>query len=626
MKINYLENKELEKALKEYLDIIRELVVFSREKISIKDALNRFTAAPVYAAVSSPDYYASAMDGAALKSSKTYGASESNPIELKEGSDYFIVDTGDPVPDGCDAVLMIEDLVRIDDNTIRIFKSVFPFENIRQIGEDICCGEMIVPSYTLLTPSAVGALISGGISEIEVIKRPVVSIIPTGDEIVSPEDKVLTKGKIREFNSNVFSGYLNNWGAVSCVYPVIPDNFELLEKAVSDAVSKSDIILVNAGSSAGRDDYTASVISKLGTVITHGISIKPGKPVILGKIAGKPVIGIPGYPVSGIIIMREIVRSVVELWGRVYTEDGGVVSAKLSGRIVSSLKYKEFVRVRVGVVNNEVIAVPLRSGAGVISSYLKADGILEIDKNAEGVEGSTIQRIELLRPYSDIENTILINGSHDPMLDEIDDIIRIKGGGRLSSSHTGSMGGIYAVKKGESHIAGVHLIDTVSGIYNKTYFDKFLSPDDFVLVKGFKRIQGVIAAKGNPLNIKGIDDLALGNLRFVNRQRGSGTRILFDYLLSLKGIKSSTINGYQREEFTHLASAVQIASGGADACMGIFAAAEIYDLDFIPICEEEYDFIVRKDFMDSDKWLLFEAVLKSDEFKKRVTQAGGYII
>jgi len=624
MGFSYLDNKELEHVLNEYLSFISEKINKSDEEIAAYNSLNRITSEAVYAGISSPHYLASAMDGIAANAKKTFGATETTPALLKENEDFERIDTGDPLPDRFDTVIMIEDVIELQNGTIKLINAGFPWQNIRQIGEDICQGEMIIPSNIKIEPAAIGALLAGGVSKIRVWKKPVVGIIPTGDEIIKPTLNP-EKGKIIEFNSSVFSSMLFNWGADFKVYDIVPDKYELIKNAALNAVSECDIVLINAGSSAGRDDYTSHVIKELGEVLFHGISIKPGKPAILGMIENKPVIGIPGYPVSGIIIMEQIVKKILELYSSSLFAPRPQVKAALSRKIVSSLKYKEFIRVKLGDVSGNIIATPLTSGAGVITSFVKADGLITIPQNTEGYESGTIVDVELLKNFGDIKNTVVITGSHDPLIDEISDILRRNYTGYfVASSHVGSMAGLMAVKKNEAHIAGIHLLDENTGEYNISYIKKYLNPDEIVLVKGVKRTQGLIVAKNNPLNIAKINDLDNNNIRFVNRQKGSGTRILLDYLLNKENINPDNIYGYTREEYTHLSVAVQISQGSADAGLGVYSAAKIYGLGFIPVCEEDYDFILHKKNMDSDLIQRFLSILKSEEFKQRLMKTGGY--
>jgi putative molybdopterin biosynthesis protein len=621
---NYLNNIELEIALETFLS--ENLHKLDIEEIDTSDSYGRITAEAIYAKISSPHYNACAMDGISVKSSSTFGATESDPIILKENTDYKRVDTGDSLPRGYDAVVMIEDCIAIEENKIKLISAATPWQHVRQIGEDVCANEMLVPSYTKMEPATIGAFLAGGVLEFKALKLPVVGIIPTGDEIVSPCNSP-KDGEIIEFNSSVFSAMLSSWGVKSIKYPISKDNLENIKSAITKALKECDIVIVNAGSSAGRDDYTASAIAQVGKLILHGIAIKPGKPTILGIADGKAVIGVPGYPVSGIIVMENIVRPILEHLLYIDLSNKKTTTAILSRKIIASLKYKEFVRVRLGMVEDKLIATPLNRGAGVVTSFVKADGILEIPLNCEGIEAGQEVNISLIKSEQAIKNTLVITGSHDPLLDVVaDEFARQYKGYSVASSNVGSLGGIMAVKRKECHLAGTHLLDVNTGEYNLTYINKYLANDDVAIIKCVKRLQGLIIPKNNPKNIKNLDILKDETIRFANRQNGSGTRILFDYLLNQNNISSNQINGYVREEFTHLAITALVASGDIDVGMGVFSAAKIYDLDFVPLYEEEYDFIVPKKFLELDIMKKFVNVLKSQEFSYALNNLGGYIL
>ncbi len=624
MAFTYLDNKDLDFVLSSYLARVSETLQKIEDEVEAVNSCGRVTSQAVYAAISSPHYLASAMDGIATSAKKTFGATETTPVILKENDDFERIDTGDPVPDRFDSVIMIEDVIELQNGTIRLLNAAFPWQHIRQVGEDICQGEMIIPSNTKIEPATVGAMLAGGVSRIKVWKKPVVGIIPTGDEIIRPTHNP-EKGKIIEFNSSVFSSMLEGWGADFRVYDIVPDRYDLIKSTAQLAVSECDMVLINAGSSAGRDDYTSQVIRDLGEVLFHGISIKPGKPAILGTVNGKPVVGIPGYPVSGIIVMEQIVKKVLELYLSNSFAERPRINALLSRRIVSSLKYREFIRVKLGDVEGNIIATPLTSGSGVITSFVRADGLLTVPQNTEGYESGSAVEVELLKSIDDIRKTIVVTGSHDPLIDEISDMLRRTGSGHfIASSHVGSMAGLMAIKRNEAHIAGIHLLDEVSGDYNIPYIKKYLNSSEIVLVKGVRRTQGLIVAKNNPLNITKISDLTGDNVRFVNRQKGSGTRILLDYLLNREKISPDDIYGYTREEYTHLSVAVQITQGSGDAGLGVYSAAKIYGLDFVPVCEEDYDFILLKKNLDSSPAKKLIAILQSGEFKERLSAMGGY--
>ena len=624
MKHSYLNNTEINEAKKKYFDAVASSGFSCKtENINTVCAHGRILSEAVYAKICSPHYNASAMDGIAVKAEDTYGASEINPVVLNTKK-YTVVDTGDPIPDSTDAVVMVEDVTEDENGNGKLISAVHPWQNVRQVGEDMCMGDMIAPTGTVVSPALCGAFLAGGVTSVNVKKIPVIGIIPTGDEIVMPKESP-EKGEIIEFNSTIFLSMLKEWNADSIVYEIVKDKKDLLCKAISKAVSECDAVLVLAGSSAGRDDYTSTIISQLGEVIIHGIAAKPGKPAVLGIVDKTPVVGLPGYPVSAIVVMEEFVKELVNLYYGRCNQAEKTLSAILSKRIVSSLKYKEYVRVSLGKTGDKIFAVPLPRGAGVITSFTKASGIIEVPQNCEGIDAGATVTVRLLNDESKIEKSLVVTGSHDPIIDEIADIIRKKGYDfNIISSHVGSMGALNAVKNGYAHLGAIHLLDGESGEYNKTYAEQYFPDGGAVLVKGIGRTQGIMVKKGNPCNIRSFCDIK--NCTYVNRQRGAGTRVLFDYLLKKYDIGADEIKGYRNEEFTHTAVAALIAAGNADAGMGIYSAARMYDLDFIPICNEEYDFIVGAEHKDNPMVKAFFEMLKSDEFKNRLNKMGGYSV
>ena len=626
MGFEYLTNIPLAKAREDYLNLLKSYGFGPKtEVIPVWDACGRVTAHAVYAHICAPHYAASAMDGVGVNAKDTFGATETTPITLNPGQ-FIVLDTGDPIPDDKDAVIMVEDVVKNEDGTITIHDAAAPWQHIRQIGEDICAGEMILPSHVAVSPSAIGAMIAGGVLEIEVIRKPLVGIIPTGDEIIPPCTNP-KPGDILEINGSIFSAMVRQWGAEAKVYPIVPDRFDAIKETVSLAAEECDLVILNAGSSAGRDDYSTRVIRELGVVLYHGIAMKPGKPAILGCQGAKPILGVPGYPVSGIIVIEQLLKPLVDHWLKAPAQQNQYAKAILTRPVVSGLKYEEFVRVRMGYVGDKLMASPLNRGSGVVSSFMKADGILEVPQGLEGFEAGAEVNVRLLSPMEKLKNTVVVIGSHDPLLDELGDMLHVENGDvYMSSSHVGSMGGIMAVRKGEAHAAGCHLLDTANGTYNLAYMKKYFPKGGVHLVRCVGRQQGLMVAKGNPLNLQKFSDIAGEGVRYVNRQKGSGTRILTDYLCKQNNLNVDEIYGYDREELTHTSVAVQIVSGSADVGMGIYSAAKLYDLDFIPICIEEYDLIIPDHAWDTPQVQRMIAILKSEEFKNKILALGGYTV
>lgn len=626
MGFEYLTNVPLEEAREDYLTkLIAGGFADAHERVPVQEAAGRITAHAVYAVICAPHYAASAMDGVAVHAKDTFGATETTPVRLTP-EQFIVVDTGDPVPEGCDAVIMIEDIVQNEDDTITIYAAAAPWQHIRQIGEDICAGEMILASHMKVTPAAIGAMIAGGVLEIDVIRRPRVGIIPTGDEIVSPcaDPK---PGDILEFNSSIFSAMVREWGAEPQTYPIVPDKFDAIRDMVAKAVAECDLVILNAGSSAGREDYSVSVIRELGEVVHHGIAIKPGKPAILGICGSVPVLGVPGYPVSGIIVIEELLRPLLDTWFCQSSQSPAMVTATLTRPVVSGLKYEEFVRVRMGYVGNKLTASPLSRGAGVVSSFMKADGIMVVPQGTEGFEAGDEVQVRLLSDLEKLKNTLVVIGSHDPLLDEVADMMHLADADvYMSSTHVGSMGGIMAIRRGEAHAGGCHLLDTETGQYNLSFLKKYFPNGGVKLVRCVGRQQGLMLAKGNPLNIRDFADIAKEGVRYVNRQKGSGTRVLMDYLCTQYHVNADDIYGYEREELTHTSVAAQIANGSADAGMGIYSAAQLYDLDFLPICIEEYDLIIPDHAWETPVVQQLIATLQSDAFKEKMLAMGGYTV
>lgn len=617
----YLDTKSVEEAAELYLNALRPVITIQYETIPVTESLNRVTRHATYAKYSSPLFNASAMDGIAVISERTVAATEVAPVTLKEKEDYIVVDTGDPIRPPYDAVIMAEDLVETKDG-VQITASAAPWQHVRPIGEDIVAGEMILPSRHKIRPIDVGVLLSAGITRIEVVKRPRAAIFPTGTEIIEPEDTP-REGSIIESNSRMFENMVIEAGGEARRFPPIIDDYEQIRDNIAKAVSEYDMVIVNAGSSAGTEDYTVHVLRELGEVIVHGVAIKPGKPVILAVVEGKPVIGLPGYPVSAYIGFENFVLPVLAMMGQTALKKNEVVTASVSKRLVSSLRHKEYVRVKVGKVGDKMVAAPLARGAGAAMSLVRADGFCVIEQNSEGVEAGEPVQVELYRDKAEVENTVVIIGSHDLILDVAADMMpNLHPGMFVSSTHVGSMGGLMALKRKEAHLAPIHLLDEETGEYNLSYIRRLFGSGKIALIKGVGRTQGILVKKGNPLGIKGIEDLP--GCRYVNRQRGAGTRVLFDYKLKQLGIAPEQINGYEREAATHMAVAAAVGSDGADAGMGILSAAKAMDLDFIPVGPEEYDFAVPLEYLELPHIKAFIEILKMDEFHKRLDELGGY--
>ncbi len=591
------------------------------EELKVTQSLGRVTYNCVYAAISSPYFNSAAMDGIAVKAEDTYNASEVKPVILAEGRDFDYINTGNILKNPYNSVIMIEDVIDIGKGEIKIIGPAHPWQHIRLVGEDIAAGEMIIPSNHIIRPVDLGAIISAGIDKVRVCRKPRVGIIPTGSELVDSLS-LLGEGKIIESNSRVFEGLVKQYGGISERYDPVRDEIDDLRKAFIMGVKENDILIINAGSSAGARDFTADVIRELGEVVIHGLALKPGKPTILGIIDKKPVIGIPGYPVSSFLVFESLVKPIILKYSRLEreksAENNKTIRAVLSRRIVSSFKHQEFVRATVGYIKGRYVATPLMRGAGAAMSLVRADGIFEVPRNSEGLEAGEELDVRLYKPEELLKKTLLSIGSHDMIMDEISDMMD------LASAHTGSMGGITAMKRNECHIAPIHLLDEHTGRYNISYIERHFPGKNMVLIKGLKRLQGFMVQKGNPAGIRGFDSLVKDGVTYVNRQKGSGTRILLDYNLRKIKLDPGKISGYEKEMTTHMAVAAAVAGGTAVTGLGVLSAARGTGLDFIPVGYEEYDFLTTLEFMEDERVKVFIDVIRSEEFNKRVNRLGGY--
>jgi putative molybdopterin biosynthesis protein len=625
----YLQMKTLKEARAVLFEAFPTAGVLLSEAVSVPDAVGRVLSEPVFAEISSPNFHSSAMDGIAVKAENTFGASETKAKELVIGEDAFFINTGHVMPENTDAVIMIEYVNVLGENHVEIEAPAFPWQNVRKMGEDIVATEMLFPQNHVVTPYCIGALLSGGIFNVAARKKPKVFIIPTGSELVDWRETVLEDldpGQILETNSFVLGKLIESYGGDFVRNEIVADDHDQIKDAVDNALRRDfDMVLVVGGSSAGSEDYARSVISALGKVLVHGVTIMPGKPILIGSVNGKPAYGIPGYPVSAIIAFEQFVGPLISRMLGTPEPARSTVEVEPTRKIASKLGVEEFVRVKLGAVGNKIVATSLPRGAGCITTITEADGIIRIPNHVEGLNMNEPVTAEVLRPLSAVSNTIVVVGSHDNTLDILADHIRaVHSNLILSSSHVGSMGGLMAIKKGVCHLAGSHLLDTEDGTYNISYIKRLLPDIQVRLVNLVFRDQGLIVLPKNPKAIKGIEDLEREDITFLNRQGGSGTRILLDYRLQQLGINPAEVNGYEDEEFTHMSVAVGVLSGTADVGLGIYAAAKALKLDFIPVVTEQYDLVIPEAYFESQNIRILLETINSAEFKKRVESLGGY--
>jgi len=642
-----------------------------------ENALGRVTAEPIWAEISSPHYHASAMDGFALRAQDTNGAQPSSPLVLSkvegdalsgeagskgQSSAFEYLDTGDPLPEWANAVIPIENVESLDESggitsairqpsSIRIRAAVAPWSHVRPLGEDIVATQLVLPAGHTLRPADLGAIAASGHQSMRVARKPKVAILPTGSELV-PIGSKLKSGDILEYNSLVMAAQIKSMGGEPTRYPITKDNFDLLCEQVQEAAQTHDLVLLNAGSSAGAEDFSSKVVEKLGTLLVHGVAVRPGHPVILGMIQkdegermkdeetfdlrlSTPIIGVPGYPVSAALTVDIFVESIIAKWlGRPALELPTEM-ATLTRKLVSPAGDDDYVRVAVGKVGGRLLAAPLSRGAGVITSLVQADGLALLPSGVQGLDAGEQVKVHMYRSKAEIEKTIFCIGSHDMTLDLLAQFLA-EYDRRFASANVGSQGGLVALRRGEAHLAGSHLLDPKDGSYNVAYIRQYMPNVPVKVIALVGRDQGLIVKKGNPKGVKSLGDLnsverslkreVRQEVQFVNRQRGAGTRVLLDYHLNLMGISSDSILGYTQEEYTHLGVATAVASGRADCGLGISAAAQALDLDFIPLFQERYDLVIPKEHAESDLLAPLFDLIAGSAFRNSISKLTGYDI
>lgn len=623
----YRNLKPLDEAREIFLSRFRDLGM-EPETIPVRRALGRMSVHAVKAARSVPAYHAAAVDGVAVQASSTFSAFPETPVLLTAGTDSIPVNTGHPLPEGTDAVVMIEK-AELTDAGWEIREAVYPWQHVRKMGEDIVKGEIILPAHHRVRAFDQGALMAAGVLEIAVSRRPRVLIIPTGSEVVPPEEVTdpIRPGLILEVNGQVLRSMAEECGAECTLARPVPDQPEKIRTSVLSGIGEGyDVLLIIAGSSAGSEDHTPAVLREAGELLVHGVTVMPGKPTLLAAVENRPVVGIPGYPVSAAVSFREFVSPLLWRIQGLEPPERREVEVAIGRKLPSRPGLEEHVRVILGRIGERIVAIPLTGGAGMLTSLVRADGILRIPPETSGYSEGEKARVELLSSPGELENRLLTLGSHDLTIDLLASALKERSEGRItvSSSNVGSMGGLAAVEKGIAHFAGSHLLDTETGDYNRSYLGRFIKSTPVTLVTLVHRWQGLMLPKGNPKGIRGTADLTREDIRIINRQAGSGTRILLDYELGRGGIDPAAVRGYADEEYTHMSVAMAVTSGRADAGMGILAAARALDLDFIPVTRERYDLVIPTPLLEDARIALMLDIIRSPEFQRQVLALGGY--
>ena len=625
----YLDMQSLSDARANWQQAFDWTALVGDETVVTAEAMGRVTAEAVFARLSSPSYLGAAMDGIAVRAERTFGASDEQPLRLRLGFDAHFINTGGAVPHGSDSVIMIEQVHQVDDATVELRSPAFPWQHVRRVGEDVVAGEMVLARHHRLRATDLAALLNAGVFELTVLSRPRVAVIPTGSELVQWQDARDTPpepGAIIESNSVLLCALAVDAGALPTTLPLQPDHHGAIRAAMVEALdSDAHMVVLNAGASAGTRDHTVHVLAELGEVLTHGVAVMPGKPTILGRAAGKPVVGTPGFPVSAWVAFDQFIAPALAWMQGQLPARRPTAEVQPGRHLPSKLGREEFLRVHLGRVGDRVVATPLKRGAGLVTSMVRADGIIRVPADSEGIEQGAPQQAELLWPASGLDDTLVLTGSHDVTLDLLADRMKaVAPWIRVSSSAIGSVAGLVALAEGQGHLGGCHLLDPASGEYNVAWLQRYLGTLPARLLTLAWREQGLMVPRGNPKNIDGLSSLTQSDVVFVNRQAGSGTRLLLDHHLQQAGIDPSEITGYEVDEYTHTGVAVEVRAGNPDTGLGILAAANALDLDFVPVARERYDLCVPERFWDDRRVVLLRQVLADPAFRADVEALGGY--
>ncbi len=610
------------------------------EEVSLLESLGRVLAEDVRAPIDYPPFDRSEVDGYAVRSVDTFGADELNPVKLElvgsvsvgeepraEVSQHQAVEiaTGAPMPRGADAVVM-EEFCRKVGNYVEVRRSVAPRENVAIAGSDVAIGELVIPRGTRIGFAEIGVLAALGMDRVKVFTKPRIAVFSTGDELVEPGKPLGSVGRIYDSNRFAIAAFLKELGAEVALGGILSDNVDDVEEAVSRALELNDMVVLSGGTSAGLSDVVYKALERIGEIVVHGLATKPGKPTVIAISRGKLVVGLPGFPYSAMCIAMYLLKPLVERLCGLELSPRVRIIAKLGRRIWKPIERTLFLPIALRKAGSTYIVYPVPFRSGNVSQLLKADGIAIVKGRAEVIEEGYEVEVELLREPGEI----LVVGSHDIALPEVLRECGYLPRARLVS--VGSLEGLKALAKGLADVAPTHLLDEATGTYNEPFMERLGLKGKAVLVKGWRRRLVLAFAKGNPKGIKSFRDLLRNDVVFVNRNKGSGTRVFID--LKLKrlanelGIKFSElisrIRGYTYEVNTHSGVAAAIAQGRADVGVCVEAAAKMYDLDYIPLAWEEYDFAIARDSLDREIVRKFLETLSSPRLREILSRFPGY--
>lgn len=592
------------------------------ETVPLPQALRRITGRPVLAAMDSPHYYSAAIDGLLARSGDTFAATPEHPIELPITSSDSFVEMGSPVPEGYDAVIPLHELEHANPGSVCIRRASNPWRNVRPAGEDVARNEIILPKDHRIQPADIGALAAAGIESVTVYQRPRVAILPLGNHLV-PAGTPPQVGQMIDSNSVTLDGLVQEVGGVPLITNICPERLESAGEALRQAARENDLVLVLAGPSHGSA-LVSRLLADLGERVVQGIALKPCQGVILGIVEGKPIFGLPFHPVGVFTGFEAFVRPVLEqiLGPSVSGEDLPRVSATLAVPYKRPLAgSEEFVRVRLGWVDDRMVAVPEVGGASTLMSLVRASGLFRVNADVEELPARTNITVRLLSPKRTLHSNILVLGTHDICFDVLRSLLRSSYPElTLHTAATGGMKGLQAVKAGLCHAASIHLFDEETGEYNTPFLTSGPLPEPMVLLNLCSRDLGLIVAPGNPLGITGLQDLARQDVRFINRQKGSGTRVLLDYHLRQLDIDPESVSGFPRQVKTHMAVAAAVSSQAVDVGPGISTAARTLRLDFVPCLKERLDLLIPKRFYSRFPGAGLVQVIRSPRFRSKAAE------
>lgn len=586
------------------------------ETIATVQAVGRVTAAPVVAQISSPHYYQAATDGLAVRSTATFAATRETPSRLKLGPDGVFVDTGSALPDGFDAVVPMHEIKLVSTEEVQVDRPSAPWRNVRPTGEDLAAREVILPRDHRVGPLELGAMLAGGVNQVQVYRQPRVAILPVGTHVVEA-GATPGVGQMIDSNSPILAALVEQLGAVAKRFPVTPERAEEVRETLLMALVDYDLVIVVAGPSYGTA-LVAHLLGEVGECTLNGVAFKPGHTVTMGQVEGKPVLALPFYPVSAFLSYKLFAKPVLERKMGLAPRLLPIEPADLAIAIRSPAGTEEFLRVKLGVVGGRTVAVPISRGAALLMSLVRADGLVQVPAHCEELQAGTRVDVKRLEPVRPIEGNIILLGTHDITYEVINgQLMRAHPELTLFTAATGGKRGLEALTKGLCHLAAMHMFDEEEGDYNLPHVRRAEIP--LVLVNLFSRDLGLVVAQGNPKSIQGLEDLLRPEVNFINRQLGSGTRMLMEYHLRQAKLDTSKIKGFNQEAYTHMSAAAAVSSGAADAGLGIPATAKASRLDFVPCFRERLDLAIPKRFFNLYAIQGLLQVIRSSTFRREAT-------